>query len=162
MFQKSQDIHVPRKHRHTLSPRRLRARFGLAPACGVVSAPMNPMRRKTRRWASLSLLLLAGCAAAPNPLQFVSGPDPVYPAQARAAGVEGQVTVRYDVTAEGAVANVRVVDATPAGVFEQAALATVAQWRFRPPVVDGRSVSLRDRVSTLRFELGDSDDYAGY
>ncbi len=113
------------------------------------------------RWAPV-FLLLAGCAAAPRPLQFVSGPDPVYPAAARAAGVQGQVTIRYDVTAEGAVVNLRVVEAVPVGVFEEAALATIAQWRFEPPMVDGRSVSLRDRVSTLRFELGDKDDYAGY
>ena len=110
----------------------------------------------------LLLLLIAGCAAAPRPLQFVSGPDPVYPPEARSAAIEGQVTVRYDVSVEGTVMNARVVEAEPDGVFDRAALEAVAQWRFRPPAVDGRNVVLRDRVSTLEFRLGESDAYAGY
>ena len=111
---------------------------------------------------ALLLLLVVGCAVAPRPLQFVSGPDPVYPPDARSAGIEGQVTVRYDVSVQGTVVNLRVVEAEPGGVFDQAALEAVAQWRFRPPVVDGRNVALRDRVSTLEFLLGESDAYAGY
>lgn len=110
----------------------------------------------------LLLVLMAGCSAAPRPLQFVSGPDPVYPPGARSAGVEGQVTVRYDVSAEGTVMNLRVVEAVPEAVFDRAVLEAVARWRFRAPVVDGRNVVLRGRVSTLEFRLGENDAYAGY
>ena len=111
---------------------------------------------------SLLLALLAGCAAAPRPLQFVAGVDPIYPPEAKEAGVEGHVTLRYDVSSQGTVVNPRVIEAVPSGVFEAAALRAVAQWRFRPPVVDGRKVALRDRVSTLRFELEEGDEYADY
>ena len=110
----------------------------------------------------LLLLLLAGCAAAPRPLQFVSGPDPAYPPDAKSAAIEGQVTLRYDVNVDGRVFNLRVVEAEPEGVFEKVALQALSQWRFRPPVVDGRKVALRDRVSTLEFRLGGSDAYAVY
>ena len=110
----------------------------------------------------LLLLLMAGCAGAPRPLQFVSGPDPVYPPDAMAAGIEGRVTLRYDIGVDGTVFNLRVVEAEPEGVFEEAALKALAEWRFRPPVVDGRNVVLRDRVSTLAFRLGESDAYAVY
>ncbi len=109
----------------------------------------------------LLLALLAGCAT-PQPMRFLYGADPVYPPEAQAAGVEGYVTLRYDVTAQGEVANPRVVESVPSGVFDAAALRAVSQWRFRPPMVSGRNVALRDRVSTLRFELGKADDYVGY
>lgn len=112
--------------------------------------------------ALLLPVLLAGCAAAPRPLQFVSGPDPVYPPAARSAGIEGRVTLRYDVGADGTVSNLRVVEAEPEGVFDRAALEAVARWRFRPPAVEGRTVPLRGRVSTLEFRLGGSDAYAEY
>ncbi len=111
---------------------------------------------------ALLLLALAACAASPRPLQFVSGPDPVYPAAAREAGVQGYVTVRYDVSAEGAVVNLRVLEAAPVGTFEAAVLEAVGQWRFRPPVLGGDATAVRDRVSTLEFRLGESDAYAGH
>ena len=107
-------------------------------------------------------LVLAGCAGVPRPLQFVSGPDPVYPLEAKAAKIEGHVTVRYDVTAEGSVTNLRVVESAPAEVFVEAALAAVSQWQFSPPVEAGRNVALFDRVSTLRFRVGEGDAYAGH
>ena len=112
--------------------------------------------------ALLLTVLLAACAAVPRPLQLVSGPDPVYPPAARAAGTEGRVTLRYDVGVDGTVLNLRVLEAEPEGVFEEAALRALSRWRFRPPVVGGRNTALRGRVSTLEFRLGDGDDYAGY
>lgn len=109
-----------------------------------------------------ALLALAACAAAPRPLQIVSGPDPVYPPAARSAGIEGRVTVRYDVSAKGTVVNPHIVEAEPESVFDRAALEAVSRWRFRPPVVDGQNAALRGRVSTLEFRLGGSDAYSEY
>lgn len=99
-------------------------------------------------------LLLAGCASAPRPLQLLAGADPVYPPAARAAGIEGEVTIRYDVTAAGRVANAVILAAEPVGVFEEAALAAVASWRFRPATTRGEPTAPR-QVSVLRFRLGD-------
>ena len=115
-------------------------------------------------WAAVALpmmvvLALAGCAGASRPLQLLSGADLVYPDQARAAGVEGVVRVRYDVTVEGLVVNARVDAADPVGVFDDAALALVRSWRFRPAVEDGESVAAPARVSEVRFQLGDTDRY---
>lgn len=103
--------------------------------------------------------LLFGCASGNRPLQFVGGDDLVYPPAAKAAGIEGQVVVRYDVSEEGRVVNAVVRLAEPPGVFEEAALATVRSWRFRPQVERDRAVSAPNRVSEIRFRLGDDGRY---
>lgn len=71
------------------------------------------------------------------------------------------MVVRYDVTAEGAVANPVIVESEPAGTFDAAALASLSRWRFRPRIETGQAVSAPNRVSTLRFRLGEGE-YAGY
>ena len=105
------------------------------------------------------MLTAAGCVGSSRPLQLLGGADLVYPDHARAAGVEGVVRVRYDVTAEGRVVNARVDASEPAGVFDDAALALVRSWRFRPAVKDGELVVAPARVSEVRFQLGDTERY---
>lgn len=83
----------------------------------------------------------------------------MYPAEARAAGVEGRVVVRYDITPEGRVVNAAVVSAEPTGVFEDAALAAVRSWRFRPAVLGGKTVAANNRQSEVTFRLGDDPRY---
>lgn len=101
-------------------------------------------------------VVLAGCASPSRPPQFIGGADLVYPADARATGVEGRVVVRYDVTQAGTVANAVVVESEPPGVFDAAALDAVRSWRFRPMVDRGEVVPAPDRVSELVFRLGES------
>lgn len=108
------------------------------------------------------VLLSTACASGNRPLQLLDGAGPVYPATARANGVEGFVTVRYDVDIAGAVLNARVVESEPAGVFDAAALAAVQSWRFNPPREDGRAVPARDRHSTVTFRLGEGSEYDKY
>lgn len=101
-------------------------------------------------------VVLAGCASLSRPPQFIGGTDLVYPAAARAHGIEGRVAVRYDVTATGAVANAVVVESEPPGVFDDAALDAVRSWRFRPMVDRGEVVPAPARISELVFRLGES------
>jgi TonB family protein len=54
--------------------------------------------------------------------------DPQYPAAA--SGTDGFVELSFAVTALGLVENASVTAAEPRGVFEQAALAAVARWRY--------------------------------
>ncbi len=110
----------------------------------------------------LLLVQLGGCASANRPLQLVSGQGPAYPAGARANGVEGSVTVRYDVTVDGAVKNARVVASEPQGVFDEAALLALRSWRFNAPVLNGERQATRNRESTLTFRLGGTDEYDSY
>ena len=87
-------------------------------------------------------------------LEPVSTPDPAYPPVAFRNGVEGWVEVDFTVTEQGAVRDIEVVSAEPGGVFDAAAVAAVAAWRYRPRVVNGRPVMQRSSV-TLSFNVAD-------
>jgi TonB family protein len=56
--------------------------------------------------------------------------NPQYPSSAASSGVEGFVEVSFTVTALGRVENAVVTAAEPKGMFEQAALAAIARWRY--------------------------------
>lgn len=106
------------------------------------------------------LVVLGGCAMTgsrpSDELQWLEGARPVYPAEARAEGIEGTVVVEYRVSAEGEVRDPRVVRAQPPGVFDQAALTAVRTWRYRPHRRDGEAVEVPGVRSTLRFRLGEA------
>lgn len=107
-----------------------------------------------------SAVLLAGCLGSTNrPLQLLSGAGPIYPAQARADGVEGEVVVRYAVSEEGLVVNPTVVSAEPPGIFDVAALTAVASWRYSAPIHDGLRVAVPEVRSVVRFRLDQTLDY---
>lgn len=80
----------------------------------------------------------------PNPVYRAK---PAYPAGARAAKIEGHVVVSYSVAPSGAVTSVRVISASPPGVFNGATVAAVRQWRFKPSAQGGT------RSTTIRFKL---------
>jgi TonB family protein len=110
----------------------------------------------------LAALLLAGCAAQDRPLQLIAGTGPVYPPEARAERVEGFAVVRYDVDEQGRVANAQVVDSSPAGVFDQAALQAVTSWKFRPAERAGEPRSVNALESRLDFLMKGGEAYADY
>jgi TonB family protein len=79
---------------------------------------------------------------------------PVYPRAALEDNVSGEVRVRITVDAEGKVADTVILESTPAGVFDGAALAAVRRWRFKPAEVDGRPVE-SSSIQSLLFRPGD-------
>lgn len=77
---------------------------------------------------------------------------PAYPDKARQRGITGYVKLKILLGANGEIGRVRVVEAKPRGVFEEAALAAVRQWEFEPAVYQGSPVETwMDQV--VRFEL---------
>jgi TonB family protein len=57
---------------------------------------------------------------------------PEYPRPALLAGIEGVVTLEFAISESGAVRDPHVVEAVPAGVFDEAALKAIAKWRYSP------------------------------
>lgn len=71
-----------------------------------------------------------------SPLVAVMNVRPTYPPEAARRGLEGFVTVRFDVTELGTVANVVVLESSHR-VFERSAVEAALRTRYRPRVVDG-------------------------
>lgn len=77
---------------------------------------------------------------------------PNYPQRASAAGIEGKVVLRFIITAEGRVDNLRVTEAEPPGVFDREARRAASRWRFSPRRENGQPVP-REATKTLYFRL---------
>ena len=84
----------------------------------------------------------------------VYAPEPVYPREALRNRIGGWVELEFTVTPTGGVRDVEVVRAEPARVFDAAATQALAQWRFKPRLVNGRAVAQRTNVK-LRFDVDD-------
>jgi protein TonB len=77
---------------------------------------------------------------------------PTYPMEARRQKIEGWARVEFTVREDGSVGDIEVKGAQPAGVFDQAAMAAIAQWKFRPALENGKPARKR-AAQTLKFEL---------
>jgi protein TonB len=80
---------------------------------------------------------------------------PAYPASSVRAGVEGVVTFRVHVTADGTVARVWLLNSEVDRACDDAAKRALLEWRFRPFLVEGEpSDVLVDQ--RIRFSLLDA------
>jgi protein TonB len=70
---------------------------------------------------------------------------PVYPEQARLAGVSGVVIIEADIDQTGGVASAHVIRSIP--LLDQAALDAVKQWRFTPTLLNGQPVPVTMTVA---------------
>ena len=127
------------------------------------------MPEKSRKPANkaiprLPLLLALSLCVAPLALAQEDGnttrlPDlvvriaPEYPDRARVRGVEGFVVVAYDIGENGSVLDPRVVESSPANVFDRAALEAVMKWKYNPRMVGGSAVSVAGVQSKITFAL---------
>jgi TonB family protein len=83
--------------------------------------------------------------------------NPQYPPEALAERANGDVQLKFDISAAGAVENVSVVKSNDAR-FEQSAVDALANWRYLPRLVAGKRVG-RDGVQTIiRFVLEGAKD----
>ena len=91
-------------------------------------------------------------AAPASELELLERAPPVYPRDAARDGLEGWVDVEFVVDQTGRARDFEVVAAEPKGQFEEAALAALAKYRYRPFSRDGRLFSRRVGLR-IRFNL---------
>ena len=84
--------------------------------------------------------------------RFGDALKPPYPLDERRDGVEGSVTLRVLIGADGRVKAVEKLVATTDGFFRAAERQARTRWRFKPATLDGKPIETR-KVMTLRFEL---------
>jgi len=83
----------------------------------------------------------------------LSRPKPAYPPQALARGIEGYVVLEFTVTAAGTTRDPRVLEASPADVFDAAALAAAREFRYEPRMQAGAPVDVPGVRSRIRFQI---------
>ncbi len=78
----------------------------------------------------------------------------VYPRRALQRGIEGYVDVEFTVTKLGSVSNPKVINASPKGIFEQAALDATLKYKYKPRVVNGEPMEVSGVEVRVTFEIG--------
>jgi protein TonB len=113
--------------------------LGAGPA---VAAPPPPPPKQTQR------IKLGGQVQA---AKLIAQPQPVYPALARQARIQGNVVLHAIIDKDGRVGELQVVSGHP--LLVQAALEAVRNWRYQPTQLNGEPVEV-DTTITVSFVLG--------
>jgi TonB family protein len=122
----------------TLTPLRGLKPLGSTPSNGPVSASSGAANRRVK----------AGDGVKP-PTKLVDV-KPIYPEDARAAGIEGVVILGIVIGEGGSVIETRVLRSIPE--LDQAAIDAVIQWQFEPTRLKGEPVEVEMNV-TINFTL---------
>lgn len=81
--------------------------------------------------------------------------EPVYPRRALTRGIEGYVLLEFTVTETGSVADPKVVESQPPGIFDRAAIQAALRFKYQPRVVDGQPIAVQGVRNMITFELTD-------
>ena len=79
--------------------------------------------------------------------------QPVYPRRAITRNIQGHVIVELTVTKLGTTKDIRIVEAVPPNIFDKAALAAAAKFKYKPRVMDGQPIEVPGVQYKFTFEL---------
>jgi peptidyl-prolyl cis-trans isomerase A (cyclophilin A) len=109
----------------------------------VITAEAPPQRSVSPK----SIMISGGVAAG----MLASKTAPVYPPEARQAGISGAVVLSATIGTDGAVTDLRVVSGPEQ--LQQAAIDAVKTWRYRPYLLNGQPVEVHTQINVI-FTLG--------
>ncbi|HVZ79803.1 MAG TPA: TonB family protein [bacterium] len=110
------------------------------PKARPVPAPEDPQAKGPAQ---------SGTADRPS---YLRNPPPPYPLEARLAKQQGRVTLRVSIDAEGNVTGVLLKASSGFPLLDEAALATVRDWKFKPARLGGVAISTETDIP-VRFRL---------
>jgi periplasmic protein TonB len=76
-----------------------------------------------------------------------------YPRKALDMGIEGYVLLEYTVTRTGSLKDIVVIDSSPPGYFEEAAMRAATEFRYNPRIVNGEPVEVPRSRYKMIFKL---------
>lgn len=91
-----------------------------------------------------------GATANAEPIERVK---PEFPQEAALKGIEGWVLLRFDITEEGRVENIEVINANPRNMFERKARDAVKKWKYAPRMANGQAVKVIGREVQIDFKF---------
>jgi TonB family protein len=119
---------------------------------GFASPESNSVRHDLDA-AVASRQFLSNVVAAGD-LTLVKSVKPVYPKKANLSKIQGWVELDFTVADSGEVKDIAVHAASAPGVFEEAAINALSQWRYKPMLRDAEPKAQRARIR-IRFALAD-------
>ncbi|MBC3766063.1 energy transducer TonB [Neptunicella marina] len=78
--------------------------------------------------------------------------EPLYSEQLQQNGVKGSVTMSFNINIDGTVSDIKILNSTPSGTFDSAAIDALAQWQYAP---------LPHKLQGIltRFDFGEPDNH---
>ncbi|HEX2586312.1 MAG TPA: energy transducer TonB, partial [Steroidobacteraceae bacterium] len=120
----------------------------------ALAAQQQAAAEAARKKAEAEAAAAAASAAAAQvtPPKRIKTVPPAMPKAAADKGIKGYAVVQFTIMQNGLVNDVKVVEAQPKGVFDDAAIQAVSQWRYEPPVrADGKPATLEQKIK-LKFD----------
>jgi protein TonB len=103
---------------------------------------------------NLNVTLESSNGNAVNDQQVIVEVMPKYPRQAGRDGKGGVITLGFTVTEAGEVEDIKVIHAEPTRIFNKVAKRALKKWKFKPKVVDGKSIKQTNLIQTFKFSIG--------
>ena len=79
--------------------------------------------------------------------------QPVYPMRALQRGIEGYVLLEFTVSKLGTVTDVKVLEASPPSIFDQAAIDAAMKFKYKPKMVNGQPMEVAGVRNIIRFKM---------
>lgn len=122
------------------------ATSGMQGSGRIVSAPLPADFDIT---SETNAILLSVPVSPPSVIEKVR---PVYPAEARAAGIDGKVILKVVILFDGTIGNIEISKSSGGDDFDKSAIECVKQWKFRPAIQSGIRVTMAVQVP-IAFEM---------
>lgn len=86
-------------------------------------------------------------------IEIVKAPRLIYPRRAQRLDVEGFVLLGFDLSKDGEVLDLRVIESQPRLMFDKSAMKFVSGFEFAMPDEDGNAVPATNISFRVRFKL---------